>query len=220
MLENKHSSYNSANVAATAAVVAAAKRAGVSHLVFVSVVGASKDSSNAYFRSKGEAEQLVAGSGISASIIRTPILIGPGTAGAASLIGTASRAKAKVLGGGRYLMRPLDVDDLSQAILQSCKSRPAGATIHELVGPNAIRYCDLIKQTAELMGKEVEVASIPVWIAKLVAAISSRLKGGGITPTVIDVITMDEVVQNNAASTLGVSLTPLQSTLNKILEKK
>ena len=70
------------------------------------------------------------------------------------------------------------------------------------------------------MGKEVEVGSVPVLFAKIGAAIGSTIKGGGITPTVIDVITMNEVVSQNADLQIGISLTPLQDTLTKILNNE
>ena len=218
LIEDKNTSYASANVDATEAVVKAAQKIGSKHLVFISVVGAGTGSGNAYFRSKGLAEEFVKNSGLAASIIRTPILLGPNTAGASSLIGAATQAKTKILGGGKYSMRPLDIDDLNQAILNCCQSESTGANLYELVGPEAICYRDLIQKTAEMMGNKVEVGSVPVGVAKLVAAISSRIKGGGITPTVIDVITKDEVVAENADTALNISLTPLQNTLEKILE--
>ncbi len=220
LIESRYSTYESANVAPTSAVVAAAKRAAVKHIVFISVIGASADAGNAYFRSKGLAENIVLQSGLSACVIRTPILLGPGTAGATALIGVVSQAKAKVLGGGHYTMRPLDVDDLSLAILRSCNSQTDAATVHELVGPEAIPYRELIRKAANLLGRETEIGSIPIWLAKFIAAISSRIRGAGITPTVIDVITADEVVQANADTALGISLTPLNTTLNKVLKQK
>ena len=220
LIESRHSTYDSVNVAATSAVVAAAKRAAVKHIVFISVIGASTDSDNLYLKSKGLAENIVLQSGLSACVIRTPILLGLGTAGADSLIGLASKPKSKVLGGGYFSMRPLDVDDLSLAILHSCNSQANAATIHELVGPEAIPYRELVRRAANLMGKETEIGSIPIWFAKFIAAITSRVKGGGISPTVIDVITSDEVVQANADATLGISLTPLNTTLSKILNLK
>lgn len=220
LIEDKNTSYASANIDATEAVVKAAQQLGVKHIVFISVVGASKDSSNAYFRSKGLAEELVKNSGLPASIIRTPILLGPNTAGASSMIGAASQSKTKILGGGKYSMRPLDIDDLNQAILNCCNSGSTEAKLYELVGPEPINYRDLIQKTASMMNNNVEIGSLPVAIAKLVAAISSRIKGGGITPTVIDVITMDEVVASNADGELNITLTPLQNTLEKILEHK
>ncbi|MBL4821765.1 MAG: NAD(P)H-binding protein [Gammaproteobacteria bacterium] len=220
LIENKYSNYTSANVAATSAVASAARQAGVEHIVFVSVIGADIDSPNGYFSSKGEAEKIITESGISATIIRTPILLGPDTAGAASLIWAASQKKTKLLGGGNNTMRPLDVDDLSLAILNSCKTRSEGATVYELVGPESILYCKLIKQVASMMGKEVSIETVPVWLAKIGAAIKSRIKGGGISPTVIDVITMDEIVNQNPSDVLGVTMTPLQKTLEKILANK
>ncbi|HAO88629.1 MAG TPA: hypothetical protein DCR00_06880 [Gammaproteobacteria bacterium] len=220
LIENKHSNYASANVAATAAVVEAAKAMSVKHIIFISVVGASASSSNAYFRSKGAAEELVLNSGLAGTVVRTPILMGPGTAGASSLIGAASSGQAKVLGGGDYSMRPLDTDDLSSALIKLATKEAEGSQVFELVGPEAIAYKDLIKKTAGLMGKEVEVGSVPVLFAKIGAAIGSTIKGGGITPTVIDVITMNEVVSQNADSQIGISLTPLQDTLTKILNNE
>ncbi len=220
LIEDKNTSYASANVDATEAVVKAAQKNGAKHLVFISVVGASTDSGNAYFRSKGLAEEFVKNSGLPSSIIRTPILLGPNTAGASSIIGAATQTKTKILGGGKYFMRPLDIDDLNQAILNCCQGESTDARLYELVGPEAISYRDLIRKTAEMMNSKVEIGSVPVGLAKLVAAISSRIKGGGITPTVIDVITKDEVVAENADAALNISLTPLQKTLEKILEHK
>ncbi|GJM14446.1 MAG: hypothetical protein DHS20C12_28490 [Pseudohongiella sp.] len=220
LIEDKNTSYTSANVDATGAVVKAAQQLNAKHLVFISVVGASNTSSNAYFRSKGLAEDLVKNSGLPSSVIRTPILLGPNTAGASSMIGAATQTKTKILGGGKYSMRPLDIDDLNQAILNCCNSEATDSRLYELVGPEPICYRDLIQKTASMMNNSVEVGSVPVSIAKLVAAISSRIKGGGITPTVIDVITMDEVVAKNADDELNITLTPLQKTLEKILEHK
>ena len=217
LIENKGSSYQEANVDATAAVLDAAKRNNASHFVFISVVGADANSTNAYFRSKGQAEELVKRSGLSASIIRTPILLGPNTAGASAIAAAASQPKAKLLGGGTYLMRPLDIDDLNLAIMDCFNKSKAGAALYELVGPDAISYSNLIQKMAGLLGNEIEIASIPIWVAKLGAAIGSRLRGGGFSPTVIDVITIDEKVDENADKTLGLSLTPLDKTLQKIL---
>lgn len=220
LIETRNTRYESANVAVTAAIVDASKQAGVKHLVFISVVGASAQSGNRYFKSKGDAEQLIADSGIPATIIRTPILLGPGTAGAGSLFWAASQSKAKLLGGGRYTMRPLDVDDLCQAILNSCDKPAAGVNTHELVGPEPIPYHQLLERVAGLLGNTVTISTIPVWSARIAAAISSRIKGGGISPTVIDVITMNETVEKNADEALGVRLTPLAETLEKIMDHK
>lgn len=217
LIESKHSNYASANVAATESVLSAAKANGVKHFIFISVVGASADSSNAYFRSKGCAEKLVCDSGMGASIIRTPILLGKGSAGAQSIKFASAKAKTKVLGGGHYTMRPLDIDDLVEALVNLTTKSVDCATTYELVGPEPIAYRDLISLAAKMQNRDIEIGTAPVWVAKIGSSITSILKGGGISPTVIDVITMNEEISENGDTALGIKLTPLNDTLNKIL---
>lgn len=216
LIESKHSNYASANVAATAAVVNAAKKQGVEHIIFISVIGADPQAGNAYFRSKGTAENIVTASGITGTVLRTPILLGPGTAGATSLKEAAKGPQTNVLGGGQYTMQPLDTDDLSTALVKLALTPATETRTLELAGPEPIRYCDLIKRMAGIMGREVEIGTVPLWLAKLGAALTSTLRGGGITPTVIDVITSDECINHNAFEEIGLELTSIEDTLNKI----
>ena len=220
LFESPTSTYQTANIDTTQAVVDACQQAHVNHIVLVSVLGADRHSPNRYFSSKGRAEQVVHDSGISATIIRTPILLGPDTAGARSLASLASRSSVNVLGGGQYLMRPLDVDDLSRAILACARLRAEGDAIHELAGPQTTTYHGLISELGRLMGNEVSIGSIPIWAGKLGAAIMNRITGRGMTPTVIDVITANEVVPHNGAADLGVTLTPLSTPLDKLLNHR
>lgn len=217
LIENRTASYAQANVAATETAVEACRRAGVPHLVLVSALGADVNSPNRYRRSKGEGERAVEQSGLDATIIRTPILLGPDSAGAAAIMRSVTSGKAKLLGGGHYVMRPLDLDDLSRAILGACRHHPKGVKVHELAGPEPVSYRNLIERVATMMGRTVSLGAIPIWVAKLGAAIGSRMNGGGVTPTVIDVITTSESVTHNADADLGITLTPLAGTLEKIL---
>jgi uncharacterized protein YbjT (DUF2867 family) len=217
LIERRPATYANSNVATAAAVAEAARRAGVGHVVLVSVIGASPDSPNRYFRSKAEAERVVAESGVSSTVLRTPILLGPGTAGAASIVRVVGLGHAKLLGGGRYTMRPLDVDDLSRAILGVCRRQPGGTAVHELVGPESLTFRELLARAASVAGKDMRFGVTPIWMAKLGAGIASFMQGGGMSPTVIDVITADEVVEKNADWELDITLTSLSDTLQKIL---
>jgi NADH dehydrogenase len=217
LFEGPASSYETANVDATRAVVDACKNAGVPRVVLVSVLNADATSANPYWRSKGRAERIVSESGVPAAIIRTPILLGPGMAGARAIVHQASKRKVTLPGGGRHTIRPLDVDDLNRAILRCCERSGAGVAIYELAGPEPTAYRDVIARTAALMGREVAIRSVPVWLARLGAAIAGWIRQGGMTPTVIDVITANEAVRENADAELGVTLTPLSATLEKLL---
>ena len=216
LFESRTSDYRSGNVAVTRAVVEAARAAGAGHVVFVSSLGADPRSRNGYFRSKGEAEGIVAESGLDATIIRTPLLLGPGTAGGRALVAAASAPAARVLGGGAHRLRPLDVDDLCRAVLACCERPAAGVRICDLVGPETLTYRELIERGAGCLGREARVRSTPVRLARLAARVAGLVRKGGLTPAVIDVITSDETVDRNAAAELGVSLTPLPDTLARL----
>ncbi len=216
LIERPDTTYETANVGTAEAVARAAARAGVGHLVQVSVVGADVASTNRYFRTKGQAEHAFSNSGVPTTILRTPILLGPGSAGAAALTRLVRSGRARLLGGGTYTMRPLDVDDLCRALVTICRRRPDTAVVHELVGPEPIKYRALVERAAAAAGVTVSLASMPIGVAKLGAWLRSRLQHGGFNPTVIDVITMDEHVERNADKALGVTLTPLDDTLNKL----
>lgn len=217
LIESPGRSYREANVETTAAVVEAAQRAGVPHLLLVSALGADPGAANAYLRSKGEAETIVAALP-AASLIRTPLLLGPGSAGGRALLRAAARRVAPLLGGGRHRVQPLDLDDLSRAILNACRQPPAGVVTHELAGPEALPYRELLRRTAAAMGRSVHIVPVPVSAARLLAGIGHRLTGSGISPAVIDIITASEAVAGNADAALGIELTPLSATMQKLIE--
>ena len=218
LIESGRTSYQSGNVDTTRALVDAALDAGVGRIVFVSSLGADPGSPNGYYQSKGEAESLVAGAGIAAAIIRTPLLLGPDTAGGRALLRDAARRSARVLGGGAHLLRPLDVEDLCSAILRCCTEPAADLHTYELVGPTALSQRDLLLRTARLLGADLAVRSMPIPLAKLVAGCAGLVRTGGLTPAVIDVITAGETVGRNADEDLGIELTPLADTLARLVE--
>ncbi|HWK55463.1 MAG TPA: NAD(P)H-binding protein, partial [Hyphomicrobiales bacterium] len=127
LFASKGASYQSANVDSTAAVVRAAQEAGVPRLVFVSVLGADSASRNPFYRSKGQAENCVMTAALEATVLRTPLLLGPLCAGGQALLREARSGTAKLLGGGQHRVRPLDVDDLCAALVACCTAPLAGA---------------------------------------------------------------------------------------------
>ena len=50
-------------------------------------------------------------------------------------------------------MRPLDIDDLSEALTILCSTSIQDQVTYELVGPESAPYRDIIEMTAQVMGK-------------------------------------------------------------------
>jgi uncharacterized protein YbjT (DUF2867 family) len=214
LVEHPGSTYEQANVAPTRSVVAAAKRCAAEKFVLVSATGADEKSSNGYYRSKGLAEALVRESGLSYTILRAPLLLGPGTEGAAALIRNASGKEARLIGGGRNLQQPLAVDDLARAALVAAQPSIARNRTLDLVGPVSLPERELVTRAARLQGREVRIRSISKGLLSFVLAIRRRFGGPGFSPDVVDVITADTQLDPQlAASELGIQLTGIDEMI-------
>ena len=113
LVERPGSSYEQANVVSTRSVVDAARHNSVRKIVLISAIGADEKSRNRYYRTKGEAEAIVRNSGICYTILRAPLLLGPGTEGSAALARNSRGDTAKLIAGGHHLQQPLHVADLA-----------------------------------------------------------------------------------------------------------
>jgi uncharacterized protein YbjT (DUF2867 family) len=208
LVERPGSSYEQANVAPARSVVEAAKRCAAEKIVLVSATGADETSSNGYYRSKGQAEALVRSSGLCYTILRAPLLLGPGTEGAAALVRNASQRKARLIGGGRNLQQPLYVNDLARAAMAAAQPSVARNRTLDVVGPVSLPDRELVERAARFQGHEVRISSIPKGLLSFVLAIRRRFSDPGFSPDVVEVITADTNLDSqSAASELGIRLT-------------
>jgi len=218
LFETPNSTYEQANVAATRSVAEAAKRNAVRKFVLVSATSADEASSNRYYRTKGQAEALVRASGLGYTVLRAPLLLGPGTAGAAALQRNVSGGKAKLIGGGRNLQQPLHVDDLARAAVAAATPSVASNLTLDLVGPISLPERELVERAARLLGREVRIGSIPKHLLSLFLAIRQRIGSPGFSRDVLEVITADTHLDPHpAAGKLGIQLTGIDEMIRASL---
>jgi uncharacterized protein YbjT (DUF2867 family) len=218
LVERQGSTYEQANVAPAHSVVEAAKRSAVKKLVLVSATGADETSANGYYRSKGQAEALVRASGLCYTVLRAPLLLGPGTEGAAALERNASLEKAKLIGGGRNLQQPLYVDDLARAAIHASDLSVANNQTLNLVGPISLPDREIVERAARLLGRQVRVRSIPKGLARLALAIRQLAGRPGFSLDALEVITADTNLDPRpAASALGIQLTGIDEMIKNSL---
>jgi len=218
LVESPDSTYEKANVASTRAIVDAAKRSAVQKIVLVSATGADESSRNRYYRTKGEAEALVRGSGLNYTVLRAPLLLGPGTAGGAALGRHVSHSRAKLIGGGRNLQQPLSVNDLARAAVAATNPSVANNLVLDFVGPVSLPERELVERAARLLGREVRIGSIPKSWFSLVLAIRQRIGKPGFSRDALDVITADTGLDPQpAAAALGIQLTAIDEMIQESL---
>jgi NADH dehydrogenase len=215
LIERADSTYEQANVASTCSVVGAAKNAGVQKFVLVSAIGADENSPNRYYRTKGEAEALVRASGLPYTLLRSPLLLGSHTAGAAALKRNATLPKARLIGGGRNLQQPLYVDDLARAaVIAATQAAVANNLTLELVGPISLPERELVSRAASMLGREVRIGSIPQNLLALALHIRRLFAGPGFSSDALKVITADTCVDPQpAAGKLGIQLTGIDEMI-------
>jgi uncharacterized protein YbjT (DUF2867 family) len=131
---------------ATRNLVRAASRAGVRHLVYISVIGADRVPLG-YFRSKLGAERAVADSGLPWTTLRA--------AQFHDLVLTLAQKMAKlpvipIPGGLRF--QPVDAREVAARLVELTLGKPAGL-VRDLTGPKVYEMADLIRGYLRARGK-------------------------------------------------------------------
>ena len=216
LVETPGSPYELANVETTRCVVEAAKKVGVGKIVYVSSIGADAGSPNGYWRTKGRAEAIVRESGCAYTILRVPLLLGPGTEGAAGLRRHLNRSLIVLPGGGRNFQQPLDVDDLARATVRAAEPTVAVNLTLNLVGPTALSEGEILRRAARVLRRDVRIWSIPVLLMRTALAVRRRLGASGLSPDVLDVITADTQQDPRPAATdLRIALTGIDDMISR-----
>jgi len=155
-------------VADTAALLAAAKAAGVRRIVHVSITNPSEDSPLPYFRLKAEAEQLVRASGLSHAIIRPTVIFGPEDILINNIAWMVRRFPAFPVPWGEAPLQPVFVEDLARLAVEA--GGGAEDVVWDAVGPERFGFFDLVATIAEALGRRVLRVPVPptlMWLGSL-----------------------------------------------------
>jgi NADH dehydrogenase len=195
--------------------VDAAKASGVRRFVYISGVGAAKDSAKHWFRYKWEAEEYVKRSGMEWVVLRPTWVYGPGDVSLNRFL-----AFAKVLpfipmfGNGKQDMQPVFIDDVARVAADAAVKPEAANQLFELGGPEVMSMNDVVRTALEIRGKKRALFHQPVFIGKALGAFSSVLPSPPLSADAIDFITEPAIADNAAVmSALHPALTPLREGL-------
>ncbi|MFZ4688586.1 MAG: NAD-dependent epimerase/dehydratase family protein [Polymorphobacter sp.] len=166
--------FDAANVAGTAAVLAAATAAGVRRFVHVSSLAAREPQLSMYGASKAEAEALVMASDLDWVIVRPPGVYGPDDREMLDIYKLASR--------GLYVAPPgrlslIHVDDLATALLALAAGGPSHRVVEIDDGAAAGHsHPEFARAIGIGLGKRVRVIPLPLSMLQLAARIGISAK--------------------------------------------
>jgi NADH dehydrogenase len=164
-------------VAATRALLAAARRAGVRRVVQLSVTNAAGDSPFEYFRAKAAAEAALAESGLSFAVVRPTLVFGRGEVLVNNIAWLLRRLPLFVVpGSGRYRLQPVAAEDVAELCVQ-LGGRDDAATV-DAAGPDVLTFDELVGLVRRAVGARSPVVHGPPRAALALASALGRLAGG------------------------------------------
>jgi uncharacterized protein YbjT (DUF2867 family) len=115
LINGPKAAFEAVNVTGTAAMIDAARKAGVRRFIHISSLAAREPQLSDYGRSKARSERLVAASGLDWTIIRPPVIYGPGDRETLELFKLARRGFVPLPPTGAVSL--IHVEDLCRLIL-------------------------------------------------------------------------------------------------------
>jgi NADH dehydrogenase len=164
-------------------VIDAAKRNGIKRFVHMSALGVRPDAVSEYHKTKFRAEEYLRESGLEWTIFRPSLIHGPR--------GEFAQMEAKwarmlappflfmpYFGAGFMgwrgagMLQPIFVGDVARAFVDALENRRTIGEIYPIGGPDKVTWPQLHHTFSRaIVGRERWVMPIPVWKAKLLAAI-------------------------------------------------
>ncbi len=217
--QTAHSTYEDAHERPCQAIVKAGQ--SLQHVVYLSILGVGDLhlSNNVCLRSRARAEEILRNSSISSSVVRVPMVLGPDDYASYAL---AKKAMASVRFEFRpsSLEQPIDSIDVVAALVKLVVDEPRRMTV-ELAGSESITRRELVKRAAKAMGRVPGMMiGLPMWLGYSIAKVLAFLPSPPVTRDMLEILNHDDAIDaSSGAETIGISLTPLDETLERVLRR-
>jgi NADH dehydrogenase len=220
--ETRSARYTDAHEAASSALARAAERVGARRIVYLSILGADPEVDNACLASKGRAERILLRGRVPVTVLRVPMVLGPGEIAAFALRSKIRGFLAPLVRGGAALEQPIDAEDVTRAIENALAEEGDDDAVLDLAGPESLTHRELVSRAAKLIAREPRFLPIPLAVASLFARLAERFADDPpLTPAMLEVLEHDDRIDPSpACARLGLTLTPLDETLRRCLQEE
>ena len=151
-------------VESTRTLIQAAKDAGVSRIVHVSITNPSLNSSLPYFRGKAQVEEAIIDSGISYAIIRPTVIFGIEDILINNIAWMLRRFPLFVVpGGGGYRFQPIFVEDSAGLAVDA--GGQEDNLILDAAGPETYTFDEFVRLVGQTMGSRTKIVHLPSALA-------------------------------------------------------
>lgn len=211
--------YEDAHEGTARALAAAAKQSGMHRIVYPSIVGADVASQNACLASKARAEAILLAPPLATTVLRLPMVLGGDDPATFALRARARAAVVPLVRGGASLEQPIDARDVVAAIAAALARPALAGRVLDVAGPESLPRRELVQRAAALVGRTPRFVPIPLFVVRGFAHVAERVAATPpLTTAMLGVLEHDDRVDPRpACEALGITLTPLDDTLRRVV---
>lgn len=175
--ETGKETFDRVHVELTREIVTACRGAGVRRLLHMSALHANPDGPSRYLRSKGDAEALVASSGLDWTIFQPSVVFGREDNFLNLFASLLRWMPVLALASANTRFAPVYVGDVAQCFLQALHDDSTVNQRYQLCGPKVYTLRELVRYVAEVTGQHRPIFPLGRALGKMQAATLERLPG-------------------------------------------
>jgi NADH dehydrogenase len=158
-------------------LIAACRDGAVPRLLHMSALNADPQGPSRYLRSKGEAEALVAASGLQWTIFQPSIIVGREDSFLNLFAKLQQLLPVIALACAEARFQPVAVDDVANAYVRALGDDATDGQRYPLCGPKVYTLRELVAYAGELTGYRRPIVALGPGLSKLQASVLERLPG-------------------------------------------
>jgi len=187
--------FEEVDAAGTERLVAAARQAGATKVVYISGAGAGHEAERHWFRAKARAEDAVRSSSLGWTIIRPTWVFGPGDVSLNRFLGFARALPFVPLtnfGGQR--LAPVFVRDVAALAADSLERDTAREQTFEIGGPETMTMREILHRAMAVTGRRKVLLPAPAPVVKVAAWPMRFLPDPPLSPDAVDFVNQPATV--------------------------
>lgn len=220
----KGESFQSVHVALGDGVVEACKKAGVRRLLHMSALNASETSgASRYLKTKGEAENRIHTFGqpqIKVTSFRPSVIFGPDDSFFNRFASLLQLPGPFPLACPAARFAPVCVDDVAEAMWRTLDDRAAWGARYELCGPEVFTLEELVRYTAQCLGRRKSVIGLGDGLSRLQAKLLGMAPGKPFTIDNYLSMQVESVCGKDGLGMLGITPTSIEAVVPYFLGAK
>ncbi len=209
--------FRAAHVGVTETLIGACVEARVPRLLQMSALRAGEGESF-YLRTRGEAETRVRAAPLAWTIFRPSVIFGPGDGLFLRFAQLLRLTPVLPLARAHAKFAPVYVGDVAEAFARALVHPHTAGQIYELGGPRTIELGELVRWTAQMIGKRRLVIALPDMLGYLQALIGEWLPGKPVSRDNFRSLALDSVPRTDGLAALGIVAAPMEVVMPAVLE--